>query len=77
LIEIRILREHEVDFIVKTEEKTCLVETKADKGLDDPTLILKAKATRASKVSPPKDMHTQEYGNILFYLKDYSKQTLG
>ena len=59
--EYGILREYEVDFIVKTKEKIYLVETKADKDLDDPTVILKAKAAHgwcisASKVSPPKDM---------------------
>jgi type III restriction enzyme len=59
--EYGILREYEVDFIVKTKEKIYLVETKADKDLDNPTVILKAKAAHgwcisASKVSPPKDM---------------------
>jgi type III restriction enzyme len=56
--EYGILRNYEVDFIVKTEKKIYLVETKADKDLDDKTVLLKAKAAHswchsASKVTPP------------------------
>jgi type III restriction enzyme len=56
--EYGILREYEVDFIVKTNNKIYLVETKADKDLNHPTVLLKAKAAHAwcinaSKVSPP------------------------
>jgi type III restriction enzyme len=56
--EYGILREYEVDFIVKTNDKVYLVETKADKDLNDPTVMLKAKAAHAwcanaSKVSSP------------------------
>lgn len=55
--EYGIQREYEVDFIVKTPDKIYLVETKADKDLNDPTVLLKAKAAHAwcinaSKVSP-------------------------
>lgn len=55
--EYGVLREYEVDFIVKTTDKVYLVETKADKDLNDRTVSLKAKAAHAwcinaSKVSP-------------------------
>jgi type III restriction enzyme len=54
--EYGILREYEVDFIVRTSDRIYLVETKADKDLNDPTVLLKAKAAHAwcinaSKVS--------------------------
>ena len=59
--EYGILREYEVDFIVKTKDKIYLLETKADKDLYDPAVLLKAKAAHnwcmsASKVSSPEDM---------------------
>jgi hypothetical protein len=38
--EYAILREYEVDFIVKTKDKIYLLETKADKDLYDPALLL-------------------------------------
>jgi type III restriction enzyme len=55
--EYGILREYEVDFIVRTNDKIYLVETKADKDLNDPTVLLKSKAAHAwcinaSNVSP-------------------------
>ncbi|MFZ2071711.1 MAG: DEAD/DEAH box helicase family protein [Halobacteriota archaeon] len=42
-----ILREYEVDFIVKTADTMYLVETKADRDLDKPTTIIKAKAAQS------------------------------
>lgn len=59
--EYGILRDYEVDFIVRTSDKVYLVETKADKDLDDPTVLLKAKAAHswcinASSVHPPEDI---------------------
>ncbi len=45
--EYGILRDYEVDFIVKTSDKMYLVETKADKDLNDPTVLLKAKAAHS------------------------------
>jgi type III restriction enzyme len=58
--EYGILREYEVDFVVMTVNKMYLVETKADKDLNEPTVMLKAKAAHswclnASKVDPPDD----------------------
>jgi type III restriction enzyme len=40
-------REYEIDFLVRTKDKVYLVETKADKDLNDPTVLLKAKAAHA------------------------------
>ncbi len=45
--EYGILRDYEVDFIVKTESKIYLLETKADKDLNDSTVLLKAKAAHS------------------------------
>jgi len=53
-----ILRNYEVDFIVKTENKIYLVETKADRDIDSPNVAVKVRAAvawceQASTVSPP------------------------
>jgi len=58
-----ILRNYEVDFIVKTENKIYLVETKADRDIDTPNVAVKARAAVAwceqvSTVSPPPE-HNQ------------------
>ena len=55
--ETGILRNYEVDFIVKTPEKNYLVETKADRDMDSPNVAVKARAAvawceQASTVSP-------------------------
>ena len=42
--EFGVLRDYEVDFIIKTEDRIYLVETKADKDLNDYTVLLKANA---------------------------------
>jgi type III restriction enzyme len=42
-----ILREYEVDFVVKTTDKMYLVETKGDRDLDRPTTAIKAKAAQS------------------------------
>jgi type III restriction enzyme len=59
--EYGILREYEVDFVIKTNDKMYLVETKADKNLHELSILLKTKAAHiwclnASKVSPPEDI---------------------
>jgi len=56
--ETGILRNYEVDFIVKTPDKNYLVETKADKDMNSPNVAVKARAAlawceQASTVSPP------------------------
>ncbi len=55
-----ILREYEVDFIVKTTDTIYLVETKADRDLDRPVTAIKARAAQSwckssSMVQPPVD----------------------
>lgn len=45
--ETRILRNYEVDFIVKTPDKIYLVETKADKDIDNPNVAVKVQAATA------------------------------
>jgi hypothetical protein len=52
--EYGILREYEVDFIVRTNNKIYLVETKADKDLEDSTVLLKAKAAHSWCISASK-----------------------
>ena len=42
-----ILRNYEVDFIVKTNDKIYLVETKADRDIDTPNVAVKARAAMA------------------------------
>jgi type III restriction enzyme len=59
--EFGVLRDYEVDFIIKTEDRIYLVETKADKDLNDDTVLLKAYAAyswclKASKVKPLEGM---------------------
>jgi type III restriction enzyme len=59
--EYGIMREYQIDFIIKTEEKMYLLETKADKDLNDPSVLLKAKAAHswcqsASSVKLPNDI---------------------
>jgi len=58
--EYGILRDYEVDFVIKTPSRIYLVETKADKDLDNKTVLLKAKAASAwcetaSGILPPSD----------------------
>ncbi|MBI4377464.1 MAG: DEAD/DEAH box helicase family protein [Nitrospinae bacterium] len=45
--ETGILRNYEVDFIVKTPDKIYLVETKADKDIDSPNIAVKVQAASA------------------------------
>jgi type III restriction enzyme len=52
--EYGILREYEVDFIIRTNNKIYLVETKADKDLEDSTVLLKAKAAHSWCISASK-----------------------
>ena len=57
-----ILRNYEVDFIVKTEEKVYLVETKADKDIDSPNVAVKARAAvawceQASTLNTPEGLN--------------------
>ncbi len=64
-----ILRNYEVDFVVKTKDKMYLVETKADKDIGSPNVAVKVRAAmawceQASTVTPPpgsKQPHAWEY----------------
>jgi type III restriction enzyme len=64
-----IMRNYEVDFIVKTKDKMYLVETKADRDLDSNNVAVKAQAAmawceQASTVSSPLELNqprTWEY----------------
>ena len=57
--ETGILRNYEVDFIVKTPDKMYLVETKADKDIDNPNVAVKVQAATAwceqASLVPPSD----------------------
>ncbi|VUT25833.1 MAG: hypothetical protein MASP_01186 [Candidatus Methanolliviera sp. GoM_asphalt] len=60
--EYGILREYEVDFIVKTEYSVYLVETKSDRDLNRETVAIKAKSAQswcenASMTNPPEDVN--------------------
>ena len=69
--EVGIQRNYEVDFLVKTDEKMYLVETKADKDIDSPNVGVKARAAaawceQASIVKAPKDLkQPQEWEYLL------------
>lgn len=58
-----ILREYEVDFIVKNADTMYLVETKADRDLDRPTTAIKARAAqswcRNASLARPKDVEVE------------------
>jgi type III restriction enzyme len=82
--ETGILRSYEIDFIVKTSDKMYLVETKADKDLDNPNVAVKARAAvawceQASTVSPPNEYHQpQPWEYLLLSESVFSKnQGLG
>jgi type III restriction enzyme len=60
-----ILRNYEVDFIVKTYKRMYLVETKADRDLDSQNLAVKIRAAmawceQASTVKPPSDFNQSQ-----------------
>ena len=75
--ETGILRNYEIDFIVKTEDKIYLVETKADKDINNPNTAVKAQAAvgwceRASTVAPPTDVkQPQEWEYLIISEKIY------
>jgi len=80
--EYGILRDYEVDFIVDSPDKTYLVETKADKDLDDKTVLLKAKAAHAwretaSTVSLPEGTHQSSKWEYLLLSEGLFKSNRG
>jgi len=63
--EAGVLRNYEVDFIVKTAKKNFLVETKADKDLNSSNVAVKVRAAiawceQASTVSPPDEFQQSQ-----------------
>lgn len=80
--EYGILREYEVDFIVKTNDKIYLLETKANKDLNDPAVLLKASAAHnwcmsASKVSLPEGTFQPKLWEYLVLSEDLFKANSG
>ena len=79
-----ILRNYEVDFIVKTKDKIYLVETKADKDIDSQNVAVKARAAtawceQASTVAPPEDYDQSQLWEYLLLSEGlfYNNQGLG
>jgi len=79
-----ILRNYEVDFIVKTKDKMYLVETKADRDLNNPdaNVAVKARAAmawceQASTVLPPTDYHQPQTWEYLLLSEGLFKNNQG
>ncbi|MCX5885934.1 MAG: DEAD/DEAH box helicase family protein [Proteobacteria bacterium] len=77
-----ILRNYEVDFIVKTKDKMYLVETKADKDIDSPNVAVKARAAvawceQASTVAPPPDYNQPQPWEYLLLSEGLFKNNQG
>ena len=80
--EYGILREYEVDFIVKTEDSIYLVETKADRDLDKETVAIKAKAAQswcetASMAELPEDLNQPKRWEYLIISESLFKSNRG
>lgn len=77
-----ILRNYEVDFIVKTDKKVYLVETKADKDLDNLNVAVKARAAvawceQASTLKPPQGLNQPKEWEYLLITESIFKQNSG
>jgi type III restriction enzyme len=77
-----IQRDYEVDFIVKTESRMYLVETKSDRDLESATVGLKARAAQswcetASTVRPPDQMHQPQEWEYLIVAESMFKANRG
>jgi type III restriction enzyme len=77
-----ILRNYEVDFIVKTKDKIYLVETKADKDIESPNVAVKARAAQAwceqaSIISPPNDFNQPQAWEYLLLSEGLFKNNRG
>jgi type III restriction enzyme len=69
--ETGILRNYEIDFLIKTADKMYLLETKATKDIDNPNIAVKARAAvawcdQASTVSPPSHFNQPQPWEYLF-----------
>lgn len=77
-----ILRGYEIDFIVKTQDKVYLVETKADRDIDSPNVAVKARAAvawceQASTISPPKGSAQPQAWEYLLLSESIFKKNRG
>ncbi|MEW6326203.1 MAG: DEAD/DEAH box helicase family protein [Thermodesulfobacteriota bacterium] len=80
--ETGILRNYEVDFIVKAPDKIYLVETKADKDIDNPNVAVKVQAAtawceQASLVPPPEGMNQPQQWEYLILSESLYKSNRG
>ncbi|MFH1562552.1 MAG: DEAD/DEAH box helicase family protein [Nitrospirota bacterium] len=80
--EVGILRPYEVDFIVKTDRKNYLVETKADRDLDTPNVAVKIRAAvawceQASTVIPPAEFQQPNEWEYLILSESLFKDNMG
>jgi len=77
-----ILRNYEVDFIVKSRDKMFLVETKGDRDIDNETVALKARAAvawcdQASLLPPPSDCSQPQAWEYLLISESLFKENRG
>ena len=77
-----ILRNYEVDFLVKTADKLYLVETKADKDIDSQNVAVKTLAAvswceQASMVSPPDGYNQSQMWEYLLLSEGLFKNNRG
>lgn len=80
--ETGILRNYEIDFIVKTPDRIYLMETKADKDIDSPNVAVKVQAAsawceQASLVPPPEDMNQPQKWEYLIISESLYKSNKG
>lgn len=80
--ETGILRNYEVDFIVKTQDKMYLVETKADKDINNPNVAVKVQAAtawceQASLVTPSKGMNQPQRWEYLILSESFYNSNKG
>lgn len=80
--ETGILRNYEVDFIVKTAGRNYLFETKADKDIDSPNVAVKIRAAvawceQASTVSPPVEFPQSQEWEYLIISESLFKNNSG
>ena len=80
--ETGILRNYEIDFIVKTAGKNYLVETKADRDIESPNVAVKVRAAiawceQASTVSPPEEFQQSQEWEYLILSEGLFKDNRG
>jgi len=80
--ETGILRTYEIDFIIKTVEKMYLLETKADKDINNPNVSVKARAAiawadQASNVIPQQQYNQPQHWEYLILSEEIFKNNPG